>query len=426
LLILNIPNLFLPDDDILELKPNQNNYQTIKYKNTNKQIHSQIDDIFNSNNCQKCEIVLEEPYVQCAECDETFCLHCFSRGAETQYHRNIHSYIVRQDTVQVFPTSNWTAKEEKLLLELLLAYGYGNWEDVSKALKTKSLTECRDHYLNYYFDGIFEQTLGLTSQPYKPITIPYLYKMNCIEPPRFKDQDCVNFKTMAGYRCARSEFDTPYDQSAENVVSNLLITEIDSNYWVNMNNRDLAEKLYCGVFKAYNHRLKERARRHRIMREHGLLITRRTLGWLASHAEALGEGLNSSKYGGTGRFVAFMQLINSTSFDMTVEGLQYAYDLKKYLHRLCEIRKSGVTSFAGGKVYFKLKAKRTEKVRDKRMDLYEQLIEWRNFLPNSGNGHMHLSAMGNNFIPAATQPRRKASPLEVYGEMFAFMENPSF
>jgi Myb-like DNA-binding domain len=413
---LSSPPLSLPDDDIVELRPNQNPniYQTIRYKNTNKQVHSQIDTIFHPHACQKCALMLEEPYIQCAECEDTFCVLCFSRGAETQHHRNNHSYIVRHDTVQVFPGSGWTAHEEKRLLELLLVYGYGNWEDVSLALKTKTLDECRDHYLRYYFDGIFEQTMGLTSQPYQPITVPYLYRMSSVDPPRFPDQDCVGFKETGGYRCARSEFDTPFDQSAEAVVSNLLMTEIDSTYWEQSNNRDLADKLHCALFRAYNHRLRERVRRHRIMREHGLLQTSRTLGWLAKHADALGDGIVASKYGGTGRFVAFMQLGNAIYFDMLVESLQYAFDMKRYLHRLCEIRKSGVTSFAGGKVYFKLKAKRLVKVRDRRAELFEQLIDWRNFLPSSPNSHLALAALGN-LNPMI--PRRKASPLEVYGEI---------
>lgn len=201
-------------------------------------------------NCNVCKIVVQEPYIKCAECKNTFCLQCFSQGAETSEHINSHDYvIIRDDNVRVFPHSNWSAREEKKFVDLMLVNGFGNWDGIEKEIKTKSSNECRDHYMTYYLDGIVGKMVGLTKDPYTPMTIPYLYKINSAEPPRH-DLDSHSFKEMAGYRCARGDFDTPYDNSAETIVSNL-----DLNNW-NEWDRDVSEALNCAMFNVYNHRMR--------------------------------------------------------------------------------------------------------------------------------------------------------------------------
>ena len=69
------------------------------------------------------------------------------------------------------------------------------------------------------------------------------------------------------------------------------------------------------------------------MKNHGLLVTSKTLGWLSKYSEALRNVQFVGKYGTTGRFISFMQLTNGIAFDGLVEALQYACDLKKYIYR---------------------------------------------------------------------------------------------
>lgn len=189
---------------------------------------------------------MQEPYIKCVECAQLFCLACFACGSETTQHRNTHSYAIRHDNVRVFASSSWTASDEKKLLDYMLMYGFANWDEISRAMKTKTADECRQHYLKYYFDGIFEKMIGLTSEPYFPEIIPFMYKMNSVEPPR-QDVDSISFKAMAGYRCARSDFDVPYDNSADSIVSNLQLNGWDDG---------MGTELNCAIFKAYNNRLR--------------------------------------------------------------------------------------------------------------------------------------------------------------------------
>lgn len=242
--------ILILDDDILEVKPKETESCTaIKYMNNLS--NYELDEIFNTEKCDKCSKNLEEPYIHCNECRELFCLRCFSNGLETSVHKNSHSYIIRDDEMNIFASSDWSAAEEKRLLNLLVMHGFGNWEDISKSIKTRTPDECRNHYLTYYFDGIFGKTLGLNSKAYFPKRIPYLYKMNSIEPPRF-DCDNPQFNSMAGYRCARGDFDTPYDPSSASLISNLNFS-IDE---LNDLNKEVLNVLYISIIQACNNRMK--------------------------------------------------------------------------------------------------------------------------------------------------------------------------
>lgn len=271
---------------------------------------------------------MQEPYIKCADCFCHICLKCFSKGAETRYHSNTHSYIIIHDNINVFPYTNWTAAEEKKFLNLILIHGLGNWEEISKQMITRNIDECRQHYFTCYFDGIFKKLLGLTNDIYLPERIPYLYKMKCIDPPRY-EIDSIYFKNMAGYRAARGDFDIPYDNSAESLINDL---ELNDDDWPK-DYQNIKDELHCAIFKAYNHRIKERHRRYKIMKNHGLLVTNRNRAYLQKYAEAL-QTQNLNKFsGGTGRFVAFMQITTGMQFDNLVESLQLFTDYKKYIFK---------------------------------------------------------------------------------------------
>lgn len=213
--------------------------------------------------CSGCQNCVREPYIKCPECESILCLECFAKGCETAKHRNNHSYVIIKDDIQVFSgAANWTAKDERCLLESLRVQGYGNWDAIAKSLQYRfTAAECRQHYHDYYFGGIFERLLGLQhiENCYIPQRTPYVVKMRSVDPPRHDDIASMQFKLMAGYRCARGDFDTPYDVSAENLLTMILqaddnLTDIvDEDY---SQDRFLIEELKCGLVRAYNHRLK--------------------------------------------------------------------------------------------------------------------------------------------------------------------------
>lgn len=236
--------LYQKISDVIHLLPTKEALLAVQY--FQKSISPTFDQV-----CAFCNIFLEPPFIDCADCSLLLCLNCFSYGTELENHKSDHSYVIVHDNIQVFPNTNWTAKEEKLLLELIVSFGYGNWHNISKAMKTRSSTECQEHYNLCYFDGIFRKLLGLTNEVYRPIRTPFLFKLNTIDPPRTDNSEVA--KNMAGYRAARGEFDIPYDKSAESIL-----TDLDGCFYGDWSEEivHVAKTLQCAILIAYNRRLR--------------------------------------------------------------------------------------------------------------------------------------------------------------------------
>ncbi|XP_054735162.1 transcriptional adapter 2A isoform X3 [Anastrepha obliqua] len=372
----------------------------------------------NTERCSTCNCDLYEPYIKCPDCEHTLlCMQCFAHGRETATHLNTHSYVIVRDDIQVFPGANgWNAKDERILLHTLEKKGYGNWEAVAHALHFRhNVEECRQHYHNFYFGGIFERLLGLTHarNAYFPERMPYLVKMRSVDPPRSDETATMQFKMMAGYRCARGDFDTPYDNSAEGLLTTIMqesfaaITATDDDeQQFDESSRAVNEELQLAVVRAYNNRLRERQRRYRIMRDHGLIMPNRTLGWMSKYADALGSEANCN------RFLSFMQICNPIKFDMLVESLKYFSDVQKTIYRLYELRQNGVRTLAAGALYFKLKKRRLQQQRDRaKNETYRQLHDWRKLIPSTHKLVPNPFAMSNG----VTNPRKKAGPMDIIG-----------
>lgn len=225
---------------MIELLPNKSTMHKFKYIR---------DPIRPEKRCIFCQNVLIKPFIECFECLVFLCLNCFSQGTEKEKHQNNHSYIVHEN-VRVFPSADWTANEETLLLELIISLGY-NWDDISKAMKTRSSKDCKEHYNTFYFDGIFTTLLGLTNEyEVQSIRTPHFYDLNT-EIPRTVGLDFA--KSKVGYRGARADFDIPYDISAESILNDL-----DGCFYGDWLKeiKHIGETLQCSILTVYNHRVR--------------------------------------------------------------------------------------------------------------------------------------------------------------------------
>lgn len=190
----------------------------------------------------------------------------------------------------------------------------------------KSTEQCRTHFYSFYFDGIFGTQLGLSNEnAYARHNVPYLLKTNSMEPPRGDDKNFIS-QSMAGYRFARSDFDIPYDNSAESIL-NKVIHDDDEAFENDPEMQDLMKELNCAMFRAYNHRLKERKRRYHVIRKHGLILQRKTLAWLSRYSEIFNH------HSALGKFATFMQISDPTSFDFLMESMKLFIDTKRCLYR---------------------------------------------------------------------------------------------
>lgn len=264
--------------------------------------------------------------MSCVECSELFCLSCFSSGSETNNHRSDHAYSIRKDDFTLFDNSTWTAHEEKVFLNLIYYYGVGNWEEISSFMSNKSPEQCRTHFYTFYFDGVFGKKLGLTNEnAYVRHNVPYIMKTSSIDPPRGDDKNFIS-QSMSGYRFARSEFDVPYDNSAESILNKIILDDSEA-FENDQDMKELNNELNYALFRAYNHRLKERKRRYCIMQKHGLILQRKTLAWLSRYSKVF---TNPSEIG---KFAAFMQISEPSSYDFLLESMKLFIDTKRYLYR---------------------------------------------------------------------------------------------
>jgi hypothetical protein len=64
----------------------------------------------------------------------------------------------------------------------------------------------------------------------------------------------------------------------------------------------------------YNDRLRERARRHKVLRQHGLVLARKNYAAMSRFAATLGRATVES-------LAPFMQLLTGPQFDFLLEGM---------------------------------------------------------------------------------------------------------
>uniref|UniRef100_A0A8C7ZB74 Transcriptional adapter n=1 Tax=Oryzias sinensis TaxID=183150 RepID=A0A8C7ZB74_9TELE len=232
-------------------------------------IASFSDDPFDKPPCRGCSSHLTEPYIKCAECGPSpflLCLQCFTRGFEYKKHQSDHRYEIMTSDFPVLEPG-WTAQEEMALLEAVMDCGFGNWQDVAYQMRTKTKEECESHYMkNFINNPLFSSTLLSLKKtkdsrfaegaiPFKP----------CDDPPR-PIFDSVLSRDMAGYMPARADFMEEFDNYAEWDLKDIDFVDDDS---------DILHALKLAVVDIYHSRLKERQRRKKIIRDHGLINLRK-------------------------------------------------------------------------------------------------------------------------------------------------------
>ncbi|XP_070983165.1 transcriptional adapter 2-alpha isoform X3 [Oncorhynchus clarkii lewisi] len=274
------------------------------------------DDPSDKPPCRGCSSNLVEPYIKCAECGPSpflLCLQCFTRGFEFKKHESDHKYEIMTSDFPVLEPG-WTAQEEMAVLEAVMDCGFGNWQDVAYQMRTKSKEECEAHYMkNFINNPLFSSTLlnlrqieeartADTAIPFKPTD----------DPPR-PTFDSLLSRDMAGYMPARADFMEEFDNYAEWDLKDIDFVDDDS---------DLLHALKIAVVDIYHSRLKERGRRKKIIRDHGLINLRK---------------------------------------------FQMEFELRREIGRLQEYRRAGIQSFCSAKVYERVKHVREDERRKRTM-----------------------------------------------------------
>ncbi|RXG58834.1 Transcriptional adapter 2B [Armadillidium vulgare] len=232
-------------------------------------------DTFAKYHCNYCEEDINGLRVRCLECEDfDLCLQCFACGAQIGKHKAHHGYqfmaSVFQDTgnFSVLPgQGQWTAREEVRLLDAIEQYGYGNWVDISKHIETRTAEEARLKYINCYIEGSVGKLTWRTLEsrqnlPIESATLdagPLSPTLGSSIPNQEMN---LEETSILGYMINRDDFEREWDNEAETSIAPLFIHPVDDD------EIDMALKL--AQVDMYIRRLRERARRKRVVRDFNL------------------------------------------------------------------------------------------------------------------------------------------------------------
>eukprot|EP00057_Strongylocentrotus_purpuratus_P010720 XP_011665194.1 PREDICTED: transcriptional adapter 2-alpha isoform X2 [Strongylocentrotus purpuratus] len=351
--------------------------------------------------CPGCSSFLMEPYIRCAICGPPkidLCLQCFSKGWEDGKHQSNHDYEIITNGFSLFEP-NWTAKEEKALLEGVSDYGLGNWYDVSNQVAGKTRQECEQHYNKVYVDHPKPPLFALPMQAELTKRTSLPYRM-CEDPPRPARDSQKASSEMAGYMPARSDFNMEYDNYAE--------LDIKDIYFHNETD-ELLEELKFTTVDIYHSRQTERYRRKLIVRNLGLINLLRIQMVERTHSQAIRDMVD--------KMHRLCRLHTPVAHDKFIEGLIYEQDLKTETKKLQEYRRSGIKTFVGADVYNRLKSRR-EQMKSRKNLLGEVVAITRD--PNACEQWLKRQALldtGHKELPPvmAGTARKQTPPLDLTG-----------
>ncbi|CAF0785393.1 unnamed protein product [Brachionus calyciflorus] len=396
-----------------------------------------MSNLVNDLCCIFCNIKLDNIFIRCADCVALshcklypyICLSCFSSGIQNEYHRNDHAYSVI-NTKHFKTFDDWSIYEENEVLTNLennkLAnfkrYSYNDlvYDDNGNQLyPIKSNTDdwvkhlekwvgliqgdkLKTHKWKIYEDRIkttmvnyknSNQNLSNNLLNNKNVTSSNL--LSLIRP----SIDSKQYRTMSGYKPARGDFETEYNDKFEfkyladlgfeiNLNKNVSDEEeidieggsMDSECFVEDN--QLENELKLSILKSYNDLIRDRYEKKLFLRKFGMLSELSQNDFALSivknkpvqydfckknQSSIIGDNFYHLKQiaDKNSSLIApkFQKLFkNFDSYTQLIELLNYQVYLKKKLDDLIEYRSNGIKKFRNLSIYKNLKFKRLNKV----------------------------------------------------------------
>ncbi|KAK7789179.1 hypothetical protein R5R35_006799 [Gryllus longicercus] len=310
---------------------------------------------FEKYHCTYCQEDISGLRIKCAECtDFDLCLQCFSAGAEIGPHKNDHAYqfMVRYfnkndhayqfrdaRAIEVcFGKGGWSANEEIHLLHAIEQYGFGNWEDISAFIETRSPEEAKEEYIARYMEGSIGRLTWPTAAQSRPNLEDDTPSDNGPLSPRVTSQlpplDITREEAASlGYMPQRDDFEREYDNSAESLLSPLFINNLEDD--------DLDVALKLAHVDMYTRRLRERARRKRVVRDFQLVSmyfaqTRKDRGSKKKLSSKEEKEFND-------RLRVMSQFHTAQEHEQFLQNLKKARELRIRISELIRYRRNGLT-----------------------------------------------------------------------------------
>lgn len=297
-------------------------------------------DLYATYKCTYCQEDISGLRIKCAECtDFDLCLQCFSSGSEIGPHKNDHAYqFMDSGTVSLFNgRGNWTAREELRLLDAIEQFGFGNWEDISKHIETRTPEEAKEEYIARYLDGNIGKHTWPSTEIYKPnLTDQTNSDHGPLSPDvtsRLPPLDITKEEAaQLGYMPQRDDFEWDYNHEAESLVSSLFLNPTEDD--------DLDIALKLAQVDMYTNNLRERARRKRVVRDYQLVSA-----FFSSSRKERGVKRKRTKEDKDfrERMRVFAQFYTAQEYEQFLANLERERELRLRLSELHRYRENGVT-----------------------------------------------------------------------------------
>lgn len=294
-------------------------------------------ELFSKYTCVNCQEEISGIRIHCAECtDYDSCVTCYASGAEIGPHENDHSYQFMNSSgmLPIFKGKNvWTVTEELHLLDAIEQFGFGNWEDISKHIETRTADEARDKYIDKYLESPLGMHTWLPKVDKRPILVDHTVEEDTGPlSPNFTVKlpllDITQEEaTHLGYMPNRDDFEREYDPTAEKLVSALSLQPEDEE-------EDLLLKM--AQIDIYDRRIRERARRKRLARDYQLAAN-----FFRGYAKRMRQSRDQREF--RERLRTFAQFYTYHEFERLVNSLERERALRIRLSELNRYRYNGIS-----------------------------------------------------------------------------------
>uniref|UniRef100_A0A1A9VDP4 Transcriptional adapter n=1 Tax=Glossina austeni TaxID=7395 RepID=A0A1A9VDP4_GLOAU len=298
-----------------------------------------IADLFTKYNCTNCQDDIQGIRVHCPECENfDLCLQCFAAGAEIGAHQNNHPYQFMDTGTTILSVFRgkgaWTAREEIRLLDAIEQYGFGNWEDISKHIETKSAEDAKEEYVNKFVNGTIGRHTWTPAQSQRPTLVDHTSEdagpLGAAALQRLPPLDITTEEaTQLGYMPNRDSFEREYDPTAEQLISTLSLNadDTEADYLLKLAHVDL-----------YTRRLRERVRRKRLVRDYQLVAN-----FFRNRNYSQYPSMTREQKEFRDRFRVFSQFYTANEYERLLGSLEREKELRIRLSELCRYRYNGLT-----------------------------------------------------------------------------------
>lgn len=217
-------------------------------------------------------------------------------------------------------------------------YGFGNWDDISKDIETRSAEDAKEEYINKFLNGTVGRHTWQLESDQRPILVDHTADDDLtydeLQVEKFSETSLEISSEQAaqlGYMSNRDDFEREYDPTAEQLVSNLALTPEDD---------EIETALKLAQVDIYNRRLKERNRKKRLVRDYKLIHE-----FFRKFENGKAKNVNQTKdeRGLRLSLKNFRQFYSNESFERLVHSLERERILRIRLTELCRYRWNGLT-----------------------------------------------------------------------------------